>query len=132
MPIAVALYQKQIGGRTYAFDSGDISFGDVETREVLKNTGIDIVRIPLRKRNVTFTIRGVNSSDIQSLLTARENAVLQLVNATGAVTGEDIPVGADTIFNALLLDVQAGPPITVGGIPLVESVTVRYDSQVFV
>lgn len=132
MPITVALYQKQIGGRTYAFDTGDISFGDAETKEVLKNTGVDIVRIPLRKRQITFTIRGVNASDIQTLEAARENAITQLVNATGVVTGEDIVVGATTIYNALLLDVQAGPPITVGGIPLVEQVQVRYDSQSYV
>lgn len=132
MPITVALYQKTIGGRTYAFDTSDISFGDAETKEVLKNTGVDIVKIPLRKRQVTFTIRGVNSGDIQTLFTARENTITQLVNATGTVSGEDIAIGADTIYNALLLDVQAGPPITVGGIPLVESVTVRYDSQSYV
>lgn len=132
MPISVALYQKQIGGTTYAFDTGDIAFGDAQTKEVLKNTGVDIVTIPLRKRNVTFTIRGVNAANIEALETAREDAINQLVNATGLVQGEDIVIGATTIYNALLLDVQPGAPIIVGGIPLVEQVQVRFDSQRYV
>lgn len=132
MPISVALFQKVIGGRQFAFDTGDIAFGDAETKEVLKNTGVDIAKIPLRKRQVTFTIRGANAGDIQSLYAARENTILRLVNATGVVQGEDIQIGADKIYNALLIDVQAGPPITVAGIPLIEQVTVRYDSQVYV
>lgn len=132
MPVSVALYTKQIGGRQFAFDTGDIAFGDVTTRDVPKNVSTDIVNIPLRKRQVTFTIRGANSADIQTLYAARDNTITQLVNATGVVQGEDITIGADTIYNALLMDVQAGPPITVGGIPIIEQVTVRYDSQVFV
>jgi hypothetical protein len=37
MPVSVALFTKTIGGRQFAFDTGDISFGDAETKEVLKN-----------------------------------------------------------------------------------------------
>lgn len=132
MPIAVALFQKNIGGTNYAFDTGDISFGDAETKEVLRNIGTDIVKIPLRKRQVTFTIRGANSANLQSLYAARDNSINTLINAAGTITGENIPIGADVIYNALLLDVQAGPPITVAGQALVEQVTVRYDSQVYV
>lgn len=132
MPVSVALYQKEIGGRTFAFDTGDISFGDAETKEVLKNISTDILRIPLRKRNVTFTIRGANATDIETLYAARDNTITQLVNATSAVAGEDIVIGGDTLYNCILIDVQAGPPITVAGIPLIEQVTVRYDSTVYV
>lgn len=131
MPIEVALFQKNIGGKNFAFDTGDIAFSDGETKNILKNTGTGIVTIPLRKRQVTFTIRGANSSDIQSLFQARDNSVLALINATGDIAGEDIVIGADLIEGTLLTQAQAGPPITVAGIPLVEQTTVRYDSQVY-
>lgn len=132
MPIQVALYTKEIGGRQFAFDSGDISFGDAETKEVQRNVGTDIVRFTLRKRQVTFTIRGATSNDIQGLYGERADNINRLVAATGIVPGEDIDIGGETIFNALLLDVQAGPPITVAGVPVIEQVQVRYDSQVYV
>jgi hypothetical protein len=132
MPIKVALFSKEIGGNPYAFDTGDIAFGDAETKEVTKNVGSGIVKFTLRKRQVTFTIRGVNAAQITNLYAERDNSVLRLVSAVGEVTGEDITIGADTIYSALLLDVQAGPPTEIAGIPLIEQVTVRYDSQVFV
>lgn len=132
MPVAVSLYTKTIGGRQFAFDTGDISFGDKETKEVMKNVGTDIAKIPLKKRQVTFTIRGANAADIQALYAERDDTITRLVNATGVVEGEDIEIGADTIYNALLMNVTAGPPITVAGVPLVEQVQVVYDSQVYV
>lgn len=131
MPIEVALFQKNIGGKNFAFDTGDIAFSDGETKNILKNTGTGIVTIPLRKRQITFTIRGANSSDIQSLFAARDNSVLALINATGDIAGENIVIGVDTIEGTLLTQAQAGPPITVAGIPLIEQTTVRYDSQVY-
>jgi len=131
MPVTVALYTKIIGGRQFAFDTGDISFGQAENKDVLKNVGIDIVKITLQKRQVTFTIRGANAGDLAALYTTRENNITRLVNANGLVQGEDLQIGGDVIYNALLLDVQAGPPITVQGVPIIESVQVRYDSQVY-
>lgn len=132
MPIGVALFTQQIGGKQYAFDTGDISFGDAETKDVDRNVGTDIINFTLRKRQVTFTIRGANAADVQSLVQAREDSILQLVNATEPVTGEDIVLGGDTIYSAILVDVQAGPPINIGSTSLVETVEVTYDSTVFV
>lgn len=132
MPVDVALYTKEIGGRQFAFDTGDIAYADGETKNILKNIGTNIATIPLRKRQITFTIRGANASDIQTLFQARDNSIITIVNAAGEITGEDITIGADTIYNTLLILAQAGPPITVAGIPLVEQTTVRYDSQKYV
>lgn len=132
MPINVSLFQKVIGGTQYAFDTGDISFGDAETKEVVKNVGTDILSFTLRKRQVTFTIRGANAANITNLYQAREDSILQVVNATEPVTGEDIVLGGDTIYSAILVDVQAGPPIGIGSTSLVEQVSVVYDSTVYV
>ena len=132
MPINVSLFQKIIGGKQYAFDTGDISFGDAESKNVVKNVGTDILQFTLRKRQVTFTIRGANAADVASLNQAREDSILQVVNATEPVTGEDIPIGGDTIYSAILVDVQAGPPIGIGSTSLVEQVSVVYNSTVFV
>lgn len=132
MPIEIALFQKEIGGRLFAFDTGDIAFGDGQTKDILRNVGTDIVTFQLRKRQVTFTIRGANGPDIQALYSERDNNILRLVNATGPVEGEDITVGGEIIYSALLLDVQAGPPIRVAGVPIIEQVAVRFDSQKFV
>lgn len=132
MPINVSLFTKTIGGTQYAFDTGDISFGDAETKEVVKNVGTDILSFPLRKRQVTFTIRGANAANITSLYQAREDSINQLVNATEPVTGEDIVIGGDTIYGAILIDVQAGPPIQIGSTSLVEQVSVVYNSTQFV
>lgn len=132
MPIDVALFQKNIGGKDFAFDTGDIAFGDAETKQIPKNVGTDILTIPLRKREVTFTIRGANSADIIALFAARESSINQIVNATEPLAGEDIPIGADTIYGALLIDVQAGPPIKVGTTFIVEQTTVVFRSTRFV
>lgn len=132
MPIDVALYTKTIGGKQFAFDTGDISFGDAETKDVVKNVGTDILSFSLRKREVTFTIRGANASDLTALFTARDNSINQIVSATEPLTGEDIAIGADTIFSALLVDVQAGPPIKIGDTFLVEETSVVFRSTKFV
>lgn len=132
MPIQVALYSKQIGGKTFAFDTGDISYGDAGTKEVPINVGVDVLTVTLRKRQVTFTIRGATGADLQNLYTERDNVITQLINATAPVTGEDIQIGEDIIYSALLKDVQAGPPINVGGRSIIEQLTVVYDSTVFV
>lgn len=132
MSIQVALYTREIGGRQYAFDTGDIAFGDAETKEVDKNVGTDILSIPLRKRQVTFTIRGANAADVEALTQARSQSILDIVNATEPLTGEDIQIGGDVILGAILIDVQAGPPIGIGGTSLVETVAVTYNSTVFV
>ncbi|MEM9149375.1 MAG: hypothetical protein AAGB19_02835 [Cyanobacteria bacterium P01_F01_bin.3] len=132
MPINVSLFQRNINGIQYAFDTGDINFGDADTKDIVKNIGNDILSFTLRKRQVTFTIRGANSANVQSLIQAREDSILQVVNATEPVQGEDIVIGGDTIYSAILVDVQAGPPIGIGSTSLVEQVTVVYDSTVFV
>jgi hypothetical protein len=132
MPIDVDLFTLDIGGRQYAFDTGDISYGDAETKEVPKNLGTSIINLSFRKRNVTFTIRGANGTDLENLYQTVDDNKLALVNATAPVTGEDLQIGADTIYDALLLDVQAGPPLNVGGNSIIEQVQVRYDSQVWV
>lgn len=131
MPITISLYQKTIAGKTYAFDQDDISFGDVETKEVQRNIGTDIVTISLRKRQVTLTVRGANANDLASLYAEREANIMLLLTSDGAVTGEDITIGADTIYNTLLLDVNPQAPIVVAGIPLAQ-VELVYNSQVYV
>ena len=132
MPITVSLFQYTVGGSTFAFDTGDISFGDAVTKQVQKNIGTDILEITLRKRQVTLTARGVNAAQLAAIYLERDNNVTTLVNATSTVAGTDILVGADTIYSALLLDVQSGPPITVAGVPIVEQVQMRFDSTVYV
>jgi hypothetical protein len=132
MPINVSLFTKTIGNRQYAFDTGDISFGDVESKQLVKNVGTDILQFTLRKRQVTFTIRGCNAADVQALNQAREDSILQVVNATEPLTGEDIVLGGDTLYGAILVDVQAGPPIGIGSTSLVEQVSVVYNSTVYV
>lgn len=128
MPIQVALYTKTIGGRQFAFDTGDISFGDAETKDIPRNTGTDITTIQLRKRSVTFTIRGANAADIQAMYGERDDNITQLVTA-GTVTGADIEISGDTIYNAYLRQVTPGAPITVAGQPLIEQTTVEFVSQ---
>jgi hypothetical protein len=99
---------------------------------LVKNVGTDILQFTLRKRQVTFTIRGCNAADVQALNQARDNSILQVVNATEPLTGEDIVLGGDTIYGAILVDVQAGPPIGIGSTSLVEQVSVVYNSTVYV
>lgn len=132
MPIQVSLFTFTIGGKQYAFDTGDIAFSDASTKQIPKNVGTDILEIPLRKRRVTFTIRGASGTDLTNLVAERENVLLQIVNATEPVTGDDIQIGADIIYSAILTDVQPGVPIEVGGNSILEQVQVVYDSTVFV
>lgn len=129
MPITVALFSLNIGGRDFAFDTPDISFGDGNTKDVERNIGSDILKFTLRKRQVTLTIRGATKDDIEGIYAELENNINRLLNANGPVAGTNIVIGADTIENAILLSVQSGPPITIGGVPVIEQVQVRYDSQ---
>lgn len=132
MPIQVNLFSLVIGSITLAFAQGDISFGEVETLDVPVNVGVDILSVPLRKRQLTLTARGVNANALASLFQERENVVETLLNATAPVTGDNIVIGPDTLYSMLLSDVQiTEAPIQVGS-NSTTTVQIVYNSTVYV
>lgn len=118
-------------GREFAFDTSDISFGEAENRQIPKNLGDNIVNLTFRKEQVTFTVRGANNQDYEFLEAVKNANRDALIGATGSIKGTDIKIGAKVIENALLLDVQASAPSIVLGDALYETITLRYDSQIW-
>ena len=101
-------------------------------RSVPVNVGVDILSVPLRKRQLTLTARGVNANALASLFQERENVVETLLNATAPVTGDNIVIGPDTLYSMLLSDVQiTEAPIQVGS-NSTTTVQIVYNSTVYV
>jgi hypothetical protein len=125
MPIPVALFQHE----GYAFDPGDVSFGESESKDILINRGGLINKVKIRKESVTFKLKGATDVDLQKYEAERTNNVIGLIN--GSVTGADIPILGKTIYAALLTDVKPTAPIAVNGITIFESIDLEYQSQVY-
>lgn len=131
MPITSSLFPLTIEGVQYAFAQGDISFGDGETQDIPLNLSTAVETIQTRKREVTFTARGVNANKLQALYAARDNAAEQLATATEPVVGTDMTIGADTLYSMILVSVTAEAPILLGD-NSITNVTIVYRSTVFV
>ena len=113
--------------RGYAFDSGDISFGEAETRDIQINRNGDINTVQIRKESATFTLRGATDVDLIKFEAERANNVINLIN--GSAIGEDIAILGKTLFSALLYSVQPSAPISVAGNTIYEQITLEYRSQ---
>ena len=112
MPVSVALYQKEIGGRTFAFDTGDISFGDAETKEVLKNISTDAVPAPGKVE--------VGSADRNGTVVGSTRKMMQLLrtiplnkNAMDQTPAENMIAGATSTESPILADAWNNPIIFV-------------------
>ena len=80
MPIPVALYEKD----GFAYNPEDISFGEVESKEIFINQNGLVNKISLVKQSVTFKLKGTINTDLAKLDLERQNNVLRLIN--GSVT----------------------------------------------
>lgn len=112
-----------------AYDSGDISFGDGESKEITINTGTAINKVNLTKKTVTFTARGCSNANLTALEAKRDAAVRSMLR--GQTPGVNINVLGFTIEKAYLSKVTPSAPITVDGITNFESIAVEYSSSVF-
>lgn len=138
MPAKLEYFSLEVGGtgqpgtgRIFAFDTGDISFGEDENRQVPKNLGDNILNLTFRKENVTLTVRGANNADFEFLEALKNANRDTLIRATTSIDGEDITIGAKVIENALLLDVQPSAPILVLGDAIYESIALTFSSQIW-
>jgi hypothetical protein len=125
MPIPVALFQF----RGKAFDSGDVSFGQAETKDIQINRNGNINKVQIAKESVTFSIKGAIDADLGQFDSERSNNVLGLIN--GSVIGEDIDILGKTIYSAILTRVSPSAPISVNGVTIFEQIELEYASQVW-
>jgi hypothetical protein len=123
MAIPVTLFQYD----GLAYDSGDISFGETENKEISINTGTTIIKVSLPKFTVTFKARGCKGSDLATLEAKREASINGLLS--GNTGGETINIFGKVITNAHLTKVTPTAPITVNGHTLFESIDTEYVSQ---
>lgn len=123
MGIPVTLFQYD----DLAYDSGDISFGEGENKELNINTGTQIVKANIVKFSVTFKARGCTGANLAQLEAKREDTIKGLLR--GNTAGETINVFGKVITNAHLMKVTPSAPITVDGITLFESIDLEYVSQ---
>lgn len=112
-----------------AYDSGDISFGDGESKDITINTGTAINKVAITKKTVTFKARGCSGANLAGLEAKRDAAISQMLR--GGAAGENINVLGKVIENAYLSKVTPSAPITVDGIVNFESIDTEYVSQVF-
>ena len=119
MPVDAAVYTIEINDQQFTFDQSDIAFKDVGTKSLKKSLSTGIATIPARKRQVTFTFRGLDESAVQALKRALADSS----------TVKDIQLGADIIYDARLTAVKASPIISVRDIRFAEEVVVQFTSQ---
>lgn len=112
-----------------AYDSGDISFGDGESKDITINTGTTINKVTLTKKTVTFKARGCSGSDLAILESKRDAAISQMLR--GGAPGADINILGKVIESAYVSKVTPSAPIKVDGIVIFESIDTEYTSQVF-
>lgn len=126
MAVSIVLFQLDIGGRTIAFDSGDISFGQGETRDLAFNRNGKISTVTVAKAQVTLTIRGGTSADLAAVEAERENNIDALI--AGTEVTQNIDIGGKMIGNALLKQVNPSGPITIQGTTNFETIELVYES----
>lgn len=112
--------------RGFAFQPGDIQFGDGESLDVLINSGGRQTKFQVSQTTVTFTVKGALASDVASFETERANNIRSLLNRTAV--GEDIPISGKIVPGALLLKVTPTAPITIGGVEIIESMQLEFRS----
>lgn len=113
--------------REFAFEPGDISFGDGETKDVIINSNGKLNKVQISQPTITFTIKGAIASDVEAFDAERANNIRALLNRN--LSGETIEIAGKTITNSWLARVTPSAPIKVGGIEILESLQLEFRSQ---
>ena len=115
--------------RGMAFDSGDITFGEAENKDIFINRAGTINKVNIKKDSVTFKIRGGTDVNLAAFEQEREDTVIGLIN--GTATPEDIDILGRTVSSAVLTKVTPSAPLSVAGNTIYESIDLEFQSQVW-
>lgn len=115
--------------RGYAFDSGDISYGEAESQDININRNSEIQTVQIRKESVTFTLRGATDTDLTAFEDERNTNIDALI--AGTAVPENIDILGKTISSALLYSVTPSGPKYINGSTIYESIELEYRSQVW-
>jgi hypothetical protein len=124
MGINVIYYQ--IPGHDLVAESSDINFGDAETKEVTINKGGRILKVGLRKPNVTFNIRGATSLNLTQLRADIENTIRGMI--FGSYTTQTLDIGGYVIEDAVMVSVRPSGPTIIEGISVFEQIEMVWNS----
>jgi hypothetical protein len=128
MPLTVGYQTLILAGTLFAFTEDQISFGEAENKTVVRNVGGKLINLIVRRPSVQLTIDRTNNAIAQALYAQWDEDKRKIVNATGAVQGEDYVIGPRTIRNALIANVTNQGPFYIDGNSLVQ-VQVTLESQ---
>ena len=111
----------------FAFDTGDISFGEAENKQISINYGGNIEQINIRRRSIQFTIRGALETDVVALDQVREDNIRAMIARQDL--GVDFNVAGIQIYKGYLADVTPSGSITVEGTEILESLQLTYNAR---
>lgn len=128
MPISVENYTQFKG---FAVAPSDIQLGEAESKTlpVLSEEG-QLLNSTFRRYSLQIVVRGIRQDQADPFLLAASQANLNLFQ--GSPQKENISLLGRTFYQCVLVNCQASQPISVAGSPLIEELTLTYESQVFV
>ncbi len=124
--MAINVIYYQIPGHDLVAESSDINFGDAETKEVTLNKGGRILKVPLRKPNVTFNIRGATSLNLTQIRADIENTIRGMI--FGSYTTTNLDIGGYVIEDAVMVSVRPSGPTIIEGITVFEQIEMVWNS----
>ena len=126
----MALDANYVEFRSLAFRPDDISYGDGETVDININRNGTIVKIPVKKKTITFTVNGGDRTLLEQFENERVNNVDGLIS--GAASFDDITISGYKLPNCILTMVTPSKPFRANGIDLWDQIQLQFDSQTFI
>jgi len=109
-----------------AYESQDIAFGDAETKEITVQRDGKILRVNLKKRQVTFTARGVTQLQVTQFEQKAEDNIRKMI--FGGLQTINIDIGGYVIADAVLFSITPSAPTLIEGVALYENCQFVYNS----
>lgn len=124
--VEVSLY-RQIRG--FAVAPEDIQVSDGDSLEVTLSRSGTITKVPISRKTVTVTLRGLTEEQAERLVKEADRNRLSLLG--GAINAANLNLGSMIIEDVVLVKAVASSPIQIGSSSLVETTQLEFQSQTF-
>lgn len=111
----------------FAFERGNISFGEAQSEEIPLNYGGNIERVNIRRRQLQLTVIGALDTDVVALENKRQENVRAMINREDI--GVTVSVAGITMEKMYLANVEPSGTIRVEGTEILEQMTLTYNAR---